>query len=364
MKKQFEDISYRSFQHPLDREALAAVRKVKHIDVVIKKATEWSTERDFKILNLSDNIRLSNKQCPSIYKLLKEAASILDITQLPELYIDSSYTVNTYSYGIGNHVIVLCSGLIDIMSEDELLAVIGHELGHIKCNHMLYRTLAYLLSLGGGLLQIIPVLGKAVDFGVKGAIDEWTKMSTFTCDRSALLVVQDPEIVARMLAKLAGYSSNKILDEINIDEVLVQADEHEACSGKVDKLIKFIQNRNQVHPLPIVRVKKLIQWAESEEYKKIMDGDYLKTGDIQASDADDIGGNFKDTEIYSTITERAEQVSDAIDKKTDEISSAASEAKKKLENEAQKTLEKASEARKKLETEAQKTYEKFGKLFK
>jgi Zn-dependent protease with chaperone function len=242
--------------------------------------TEWGSERDFKIYNISDNIRLSKKQCPSIYNLLLEAASILDINQLPELYIDSDYSINTYSFGIGNNIIVLCSGLIEVMSEDELLAVIGHELGHIKCNHMLYKTLAYFLSFGGELLSsIIPLGGKIVDIAIKSAIDEWLKMSTLTCDRAALLVTQNSEVVAKMLSKLAGFSATRILDEVNIDEVLLQAKEYEMCNKKMDKVLKYLQNRNRTHPLPIIRVKEIIEWSQSEDYRNIMEGNYLKNED-------------------------------------------------------------------------------------
>jgi Zn-dependent protease with chaperone function len=42
------------------------------------------------------------------------------------------------------------------MTEAELQAVIGHELGHLKCDHGVWLTLANLLTLGVELNPLLP----------------------------------------------------------------------------------------------------------------------------------------------------------------------------------------------------------------
>lgn len=280
-KEKFPDLSYRAFQHPLDREALKALEKVRFLDTVVRKFSEWFSEKNFRLLSVSNNIRLGSRQCPSIYNKFIEVATILDIPKLPEVYVDSTYTINAYAYGMENYTITLCSGLIDMLTEDELLAVIGHELGHIKCNHMLYKTMAFILAeFGSDLLNsLLPMgIGMAATMGIQLAIYQWYRMAEYSCDRAALLVVQDPSVVANALTKLAGYS-RKILPELNMEEVLLQASEYEETSGALEKTMKLFQIVGRTHPMPVVRAKEIMQWSQSDEYQEILAGNYLTMTD-------------------------------------------------------------------------------------
>jgi RNA polymerase subunit RPABC4/transcription elongation factor Spt4 len=82
--------------------------------------------------------------------------------------------------------------------------------------------------------------------------------------------------VASALAKLAG-GSQKILPELNLDEVLQQAQEyHEAGDGFVEQLFKVNMLLLQTHPFPIVRAKEIIDWADSEQYHNILAGNYVQ----------------------------------------------------------------------------------------
>lgn len=95
-------------------------------------------------------------------------------------------------------------------------AVIAHELGHLKCDHGVWLTIANLLA--GGTLQVLP--------GLSGAIEEallrWLRSAELTCDRAALLVAQDSRVVVSALMKLAGGSPS-LSNELNIDAFLQQA---------------------------------------------------------------------------------------------------------------------------------------------
>ncbi len=61
--------------------------------------------------------------------------------------------VNAYTYsGLPDHFIdlVLFKDLISVLSEDELRGVIGHELGHIKSQHILNQTISIVIFLATG----------------------------------------------------------------------------------------------------------------------------------------------------------------------------------------------------------------------
>lgn len=41
--------------------------------------------------------------------------------------------------GATQYFVIVNSCLLDLMNENELIYVFGHELGHVKCNHVLYQ---------------------------------------------------------------------------------------------------------------------------------------------------------------------------------------------------------------------------------
>ncbi len=283
--KEFPHLSPAAFQHPLDVQATANLGKVPLLSPLLTAISSSVFEKQMRLMNISSLVRLGPNQGRSLYQKFTRAAAILDLPELPEIYVSSQYVINATAFGINKYQITLYAGLIDFLTEAELLAVIGHELGHVKCQHMLYKTIAYLLRTFGAeiLYSLLPAgTGALAAVPLQLAILHWERMAEFSCDRAGLLVVQDPAVVASALAKLAG-GSKKILPEINLDEVLQQAQEYEeADEGLLEKLFKVNMLLLQTHPFPIVRSREIMAWGESEQYRQILAGNYVQT---QASPA-------------------------------------------------------------------------------
>jgi Zn-dependent protease with chaperone function len=276
---EFPHLSPAAFQHPADVQATANLRMVPMLAPLIKIISSSVFEKQMRLMSISSSVRLGPNQARSIYNKFEQAAAILDLPELPELYVSSQYVINAVAFGVEKYQIILYAGLIDFLTEEELLAVIGHELGHVKCEHMLYKTMAYILRYFGAqaLYNLLPA-GTAflATIPLQLAILEWERKAELSCDRAGLLVVQDPEVVASALAKLAG-GSKRILPEINLDEVLKQAQEYDASSeGLVEKLFKVNVMLVQTHPFPIVRAKEIMDWAGSEQYQNILAGNYAQ----------------------------------------------------------------------------------------
>jgi Zn-dependent protease with chaperone function len=270
-RKRFPGLSASAFQHPADRDAIRKLDRLPGISRLMRKVSSGYTEKMYRMLNVAENVRVTAKQCPKVYDMFREACSILDIKEMPEIYIDMVYQPNALSFGIEKYTVTLHTGLIDLLTEDELLFVIGHELSHIKCNHMLYKTLLYLLTYVG--VQIFGVVFKvaAITFlPLEMKLRAWERKAEFTCDRGGLLVVQDPQIAQRALVKLAGASKN-LLPNIDIQEVLNQADD---LAGMDDELLiramKLYHTAFRSHPFPIIRIKELHNWSQSDQYRRIL----------------------------------------------------------------------------------------------
>lgn len=274
----FEDIHPDNFIHPRDRAALEALRAVPLLDRAIEKVTSGTIEDVVHAELHVTSVRLGPNQYPSIYRFVERACTILDV-EVPEVYLDSSYAINASAFGMKRYAITLYAGLIDLLDDDEILSVVGHEVGHIACDHMKYKSLAGLLSLTGGVaMDQIPILGGVFNLGMQQALRAWDRAAEYSCDRAALLVTGDPELVATTLARLAG-TTRRFRDEFNLDEVLLQARDYEKTKGTFASWVEATRKISQTHPDPIDRAYEVYEWQKAPQYQRILDNCYRRRGD-------------------------------------------------------------------------------------
>jgi len=269
-RRRFPRISSTAFEHPQDKQALEALRKIPVLDKVVHKFIELGAERYFRVQLLGGAVHVTPKQCPKVYQLFKEAAEILDMHE-PDLFLVSSPIVNAYTFGVDRPFVVLQSGLVDLLSEDELRAVMGHELGHIKAGHVLYRSLVLILLQLGSM--VVPITGLA-SFALRVALADWYRKSELTADRAELLVCQDLNVSLNVHMKLAA-GSKTIFNQMDSQEFLRQADSYEDMDySTLNKFYKLFREMFLSHPLPVYRAKEIKQFAESNAFKEIMAGRY------------------------------------------------------------------------------------------
>ncbi|PYC77085.1 peptidase M48 [Streptomyces tateyamensis] len=282
-RKRFPGISTRAWEHPADRSALVALRRLTGFDDVIKKLAGLVSERSVRLMFLATAVKTSERQYPEIYNMVRDAAYVLDLEKVPDLFVTQDPTVNAMCIGMDTPVIVLTTGLVELLDEEELRAVVGHEVGHAMSGHAVYRTMMLILSGLATRLGWLP-LGNLAIMALVTALKEWFRKAELSCDRAGLLAGQDPQASMRGLMKLAGGHN---LGEMNVDAFLEQAAEYEKAGDLRDSALKLLQVLPQTHPFAVVRVAKLKQWSESEEYRSILAGAYpLRTDDGEAKVSD------------------------------------------------------------------------------
>jgi Zn-dependent protease with chaperone function len=197
---------------------------------------------------------------------MQDAASILDMEVVPELYVQSSPQANAYTLALQGKdsskpaIVVVTSALLDRCTDEEVQAIIGHELGHIKCSHSIYLTLGGIASTP---LRGVPFLGSQAE----KLLQEWRLAAEFTCDRAALLVSQDVNVVAGAMLKLFAGTSRATNTQAFID----QSREYERLLKDANPMVRAsIRMQQRTHPLPVKRVGELENWFESDEYKAIV----------------------------------------------------------------------------------------------
>ncbi len=241
---------------------------------------------------LSSSVRISERQFPEIHKLLLEACDILDYDRIPELYISQNPVMNAGAIGVDEHFIVLNSSLIERLSPEEILSVIGHELGHCASNHGLYMTLLFIILNMTFMLVKIPY-SELIIGGIKLALLEWYRKAELSADRAGLLVVQDAEVAFNLLMKMSGGTTKY---KMNLDEFIKQAEEYENSGDVADSVHKFLNILGQSHPFPVLRINELNKWIKSGAYDKIISGNYMMRGEEKDDVFDDMNDAAKQYE--------------------------------------------------------------------
>jgi len=280
------DISSRAYEHPADRSALVALRKLTGFDVILRNLASLFSDRSLRLMFLASSVRASEQQFPHLYQMLLDGAYVLDLPRVPELYIMQDPTVNAMAIGTDKPFIVITTGLIDLMDEEETRFVIGHELGHVLSGHSVYRTMLFHLVALAARLALVPIawIGlKAVIWG----LEEWFRKSELSCDRAGLLAGQDVPAARRALMKMAGGPQ---LAELSADAFLEQAREYDAVPDVREGLIKLLQMEGTTHPFAVVRFAELDRWSSEGEYTDILAGNYPRRD--QDRDAS-VGDEFK-----------------------------------------------------------------------
>jgi Zn-dependent protease with chaperone function len=238
-------------------------------------------ESSLRQLFLASAVRTGPKQFPRIHQLTIQACKTLDISPVPEVFVTQNPTLNAGAVGVDKAFITLNSSLVQAMDDQELLSIIGHELGHIASGHVLYKTLLWILVNSAALVLQIP-MGQIALYAIIVALREWDRKSELTADRAGLLAVQDPNVQYRVLMKLAGGSE---IGEMDIESFFQQAADYDKAGTMVDSIHKVINLISQTHPFPVIRLSELKTWVDSGAYQKILDGEYLRREDPNASDS-------------------------------------------------------------------------------
>jgi Zn-dependent protease with chaperone function len=257
------------FRHPSDARATDALKKIPGLDRVLTKLLEYGLERLYYVDNVASNLRVAPKMFGRLHRSLTWACKILDVPE-PELYVTVDPVPNAFTYGHTRPFITLTSGLVDLLGDEELFFVIGHEVGHIKAGHVLYGTMARNIAAVVALLgQATLGLGALLGQGLVIALYEWYRCAELTADRAALLCVQDLEPARATFMKLAG-GVTRLAGEMDRDEFLRQVAEYEDVDrSTLDKAYKVLLTLYRTHPFAMQRAKELDTWS-ADGYEELM----------------------------------------------------------------------------------------------
>ena len=302
-----ERISSRAYQHPADRAATAALGKVPYLDQVVRKLIELGYERALRAAALGAAVRLGEDQLPRIWVLHRQVFNTLDMERVPNLYMTQFPLANAYAIGTEKPIVVLNSELVRILDDEGRRVVLAHEAAHIHSDHVLYRT-ALLILLRIGSAARLPLLAGLPLLAIQMALLEWSRAAELSCDRGAALVTRDPQAVCRALMVIAA---GEAAEDLNLDAFVAQAMEYSTGGSGLERLTKLLQDMRVTHPMPVRRVRLLLDWVREGEYDRMIRGDYLRRGEEPtAREEADAAGVFYGERISGAFQAAGSSIAD------------------------------------------------------
>lgn len=276
------DISSRSWEHSADRAALAALRKLPGFDQVLRTLFGIFGEKPVRLAFQANAVRVGPNQFPHLWDLYCEVCTTLDAPERYPLFVSQNPVVNAGAYGMKQPFIILNSGTLELLTDRQVSYVMGHEVGHVMSDHVLYRTMTVLLT---ELAKLgFPLVGLAAR-AILIALLEWSRKSELSSDRAGLLAIQEPDEVMGSMLKMAGGGRD---EETSLPEFIRQAEDYRQSGDMADQVFKVLNLLGQSHPFWVLRVSELRGWIETGDYDRILRGEYQRRGDPDPAYAEDL----------------------------------------------------------------------------
>ena len=311
-------ISSKAYEHPADRAATAALKSIPHLERVLRKLIELGYERALRQSYLGSSVRLGEDQLPEVWGAHTRAYATLDLEPVPDLYLTQFPIANAMTIGAGRPIVVIQSGLVQLLDIEQLRAVFAHEAGHVLSDHVLYQTALVIL------MRLTSVPGIPVPlFPLRAALMEWFRSAELSCDRAAALVIRDPLTVCRTLMVIAAGAQAEHLD---LDVFMRQGTEYREKGSGIERLSRLMLDLNITHPMPVRRIHELLEWVKSGEYDRIVGGSFTTRDQpprprAEASDAvAHYSERFREVfrDAGDTVNQLGQQLSDWLNKDRDD----------------------------------------------
>ena len=214
-----------------------AVEDLKSIDSVIELV--YKTVVEPRLRNISAKISMEGVTNPEIESLAEDCADILSLERLPTVNVSNVGQSTAMTTGTElNATIVIDSSIIPRLSDKELKALIGHEMGHIKSHHLKYHAVAEQLERGIALSGSIIGMN-LISMPVRMALMSWHRESEISADRASLVAAGELSSTISMFLKILGKNGQKIDSGSTISSLFEVLQTHPNHSKRIKALQDF-----------------------------------------------------------------------------------------------------------------------------
>ncbi|MEZ5425681.1 MAG: M48 family metalloprotease [Pyrinomonadaceae bacterium] len=285
-----------AFQWAADGRAMSTLRSITPLNAAAKKISEKVGRR--WIESTFNSVLLSEKQLPHIYIHAVQAARILGMTHMPDIYLSGERPWDCLTFGTDNDsFIVIGSALAGNFRGIDMLFLMAREIGHCRAGHALWKTvIQFFLGeqgpkkgfMAGGIFNALSpsaLIGGAIEMPLLG----WARQAEITADRAGLLAVGNEEVARRVLLSWS-LKSSFIYRQINVEAWLEQQ------SASEDDFTRLSELTTTSTPYITRRLKLMAEFAKTPElsrWRGLIDH-YVKQSAPQPAQEQSKAGDSKD----------------------------------------------------------------------
>lgn len=260
-------VDAKQYLHPSDKKALTVLKAMPGFALLARTFIKFFQEKPAELLVMGNCIKISENQYPDLYHLLPPICERLGIEE-PELFVMLSPEPNGFTIGDRKPIIVVTSGLMEMMSLEDIAVVLAHECGHIACHHVLYRTIGLYLT---DTLQRFIKMPIPVSLGIQVAMQYWMRCSELSADRASAICAGGSDRVIRLMMAFSG-GSKRVYDNFNVSEYMKQAEKYKEETKKNvwSRIVNLILVADQDHPFTATRSLEIYKWCESQQFQKLL----------------------------------------------------------------------------------------------
>lgn len=264
-----ENLNSREYEHPLDKQALESLEHTPGLPVVVKTLNQYGIDRILRLQYAGSHFQVTERNMPEVYGILLEACEVLSVTTIPDFYVQFEDQINACTMGVEHNLVSVTSGCIDNLGKDELMYILGHELGHIKSQHVMYHQMAEVLPVIGDVVgQVTLGIGGLISTGIEIALMNWHRMSEFSADRAGLLASRNVDAVVTCMMKIAGLPPS-YHDKVKPEHFIDQARHFVGLDDMADKIWKVVSVMGASHPWTVMRGSELIKWIDTGDFDRV-----------------------------------------------------------------------------------------------
>jgi Zn-dependent protease with chaperone function len=200
---------------------------------------------------LTQGRKVTHESTPEMLPLIEANSARLQVEPV-DVFIVPSNRLNAYTFGMDSpKAIVLYSPLFDIMDQDEIQFILGHEMGHVKLGHTVLNTFV------GGMAGIPSSYGALAIMEL--AFRWWNRACEYSADRAGVLACAKPNKAISALVKLEAGPAAHTQAEMQAAIQHIQAED-----------VDIWQNISELldsHPMVARRVDEIRKFAGSQQYR-------------------------------------------------------------------------------------------------
>ena len=180
-----------------------------------------------------NGVRLSERQLPAIYAMAVQAARLLGLRRMPNIYLSGERPWSALTFGSERDAfVVMGSALVSSFQKSELIFLFAREMGHILAGHALWKTVIHLLvgepGVGAGMMRqgVAGLLDptRLIEGAIELPLLGWARQAEITADRAGLLVAGSWEQAQKVLMMWA-LKSPVLQRQINLTAWLEQQEQ-------------------------------------------------------------------------------------------------------------------------------------------